>query len=292
MANRAVVGRLVQASLLVMVACTSGRNPEAANIAPIPEGKAAPTETSSPAGHAPFEPKTFREDGHIVMPVWFPDGTSAEIRYPPELDLAGMGVQPDVAYLWVDDPPPRYQLVFVHGHADEIYFRATEPERVITTNRGDRVGLWVAAKPPPVHLLQTYWLVLPLPSWTVLASVVEAERAQSVADALTVRQDENGFPSIATRPPLDLSAESGEGEGPRLTIGDADPDPNSLLIDEHSRSVMLWVESCHPGGELSPSGKYAHRCLDGTLTADIYGDRSFVEAVYAGIEARAVKVSG
>jgi hypothetical protein len=225
------------------------------------------------------------------MPVWFPDGTSAEILYPLELDLAGMGVQPDVAYLFVDDPPPRYQLVFFHGSADESYFQGSEPERVITTERGDRVELREASDSHH-SLLQTHWLVYSLPAWTVLVAVLHRDDPRVIAQSLTPHQGEEGFPIFEARSPLALSAESGEGEGPRLTVGDSDPDPNTFMVDEHSRSVMLWVESCRPGDELSPSGKYAHLCLDDTLTADIYGDRSFVKAVYAGVEARAVKVSG
>jgi hypothetical protein len=225
------------------------------------------------------------------MPIWFPDGTTAEILYPAELDLAGMGVQPDVAYLFLDDPPPRYQLVFFHGPADESYFQGSGPELVITTERGVLIDLWVAAETPPVLPLQTYWLVLPLHSWTVLVSVVDLDSAQATADALTAHQSEDGFPLIETRLPLDLSEESGEGEGPRLTIGDAAPAPEELKVDSNSRTVILWVEPCRGRGELSPSGQYALRCLDDSLTAEIYGDRSFVETVYAGLEARSVRLS-
>jgi hypothetical protein len=43
---------------------------------------------------ARFEPKTYSEGDSMVMPVTFPDGTTAELVYASELHLSRMRVQP------------------------------------------------------------------------------------------------------------------------------------------------------------------------------------------------------
>ena len=44
-----------------------------------------------------FVPATFEEDGDSVLPATWPDGSTAELRYPPDLGLAELGVQPAVS---------------------------------------------------------------------------------------------------------------------------------------------------------------------------------------------------
>jgi hypothetical protein len=41
-----------------------------------------------------FVPATYREGHRVVLPVVFTDGTRAELVYPPDLDIAGLGVFP------------------------------------------------------------------------------------------------------------------------------------------------------------------------------------------------------
>src|SRR4029450_8398745 len=77
-----------------------------------PSSVASSTVPPSPAG---FVPRTTREGNRTVLPVTFPDGSTAELVYPTALGLAGMGVQPDVSFLRVQDPGPRYELVFSRG---------------------------------------------------------------------------------------------------------------------------------------------------------------------------------
>ncbi len=101
----------------------------------------------------------------------------------------------------------------------------------------------------------------------------------------------DGFIALQALPPIALSDESGEGEGPRLTIGDSEPDPDLLRVDDRFRHVELWVERCSDAAEeLSPSGEYASLCLGGVLTVNINGDREFVRGVLDGLEAREVRL--
>ena len=63
----------------------------------------------------PFIPQGAERDGNLLrLPVVFPDGTEATLVYPIPLDLASLGIQPEVSYLWKDDPPPRFPIVFLH----------------------------------------------------------------------------------------------------------------------------------------------------------------------------------
>ena len=71
----------------------------AASCAKPPGGSSPPATTSTGVdaaaeGDSGFVPSTHVEGGSVVMPITFPDGTTAELVYPPELDLSGMRVQP------------------------------------------------------------------------------------------------------------------------------------------------------------------------------------------------------
>lgn len=44
-----------------------------------------------------FIPATFEENGNSVLPATWPDGSTAELRYPPDLGFAELGVQPAVS---------------------------------------------------------------------------------------------------------------------------------------------------------------------------------------------------
>jgi hypothetical protein len=59
---------------------------------PMAGPNAAPSPTATPTE---FVPPTYVEGNQVVMPVTFPDGTAAELVYPPELDLASFSVYPN-----------------------------------------------------------------------------------------------------------------------------------------------------------------------------------------------------
>src|SRR5688500_13192803 len=76
------------------------------------------------------------EDGIRAYKVTGVQTCALPILYPIPLDLATLGVQPDVSYLWRDDPPPRYPIVFLHDR------NASIAEHVEGTERSEerRVG--------------------------------------------------------------------------------------------------------------------------------------------------------
>jgi hypothetical protein len=247
-----------------------------------------------------FVPRNEVRGGRVHLPVTFPDGTSAVLSYPSELDLAGMGVQPDVSYLYLDDPPPRFPLAFYRGDPPAGVVAGEAPIDSFGTREGGQAELWAAPADRDTEEtgreVMPYRLVFRFGPWTVVAPVRDPDEARVLASSLDGHETPDGFVALHAFPPIGLSDESGEGEGPRLTIGDTDPDPDRLRVDDRFRSIHLWVESCSDATDrlsseeyTSPSGWYAHRCLGGALTAQIDGDRKFVEAVYSGLEARDIR---
>jgi len=60
---------------------------------------ASPAESPTPVSepYEPFIPETRIEGSRIILPVTFPDGSTAELAYPDSLDIAGMGARPYIA---------------------------------------------------------------------------------------------------------------------------------------------------------------------------------------------------
>lgn len=251
-------------------------------------------------GALTFVPRSEVRGGRIHLPITFPDGTSAVLTYPSELDLAGMGVQPDVSYQYLADPPPRFPLAFYRDDLPSGVVAGEAPVDRFATRGSGQAELWAA--PADSDSEETgrevtpYRLVFRFGAWTVVAPVHDPNEARVLAGSLEGREAPDGFIAVEAFPPIGLSDLSGEGEGPRLTIGDTDPDPEIYRIDDRFRSIHLWVERCSDTTDklsseeyTSPSGWYAHLCLVGALTAEINGDRRFVSAVFHGLEARDIR---
>lgn len=77
-------------ALLVLAGCGGRANePQAQE-----DEKAAAAARAPSDGELEFVPAIQREGNRVVLPVTFPDGTSAELVYPPELEIAELGVFP------------------------------------------------------------------------------------------------------------------------------------------------------------------------------------------------------
>ncbi len=80
----------VVAALLVLAGC-GGRAEEPVAA----DEKAAETRAAGAGdGKLDFAPATYREGDRVVLPITFPDGTRAELLYPPALEIAELGVVP------------------------------------------------------------------------------------------------------------------------------------------------------------------------------------------------------
>jgi hypothetical protein len=265
-----------------------------------PAPTTAPPSTAPPATVPPkpagFVPPTTREGSRTVLPVTFPDGSTAELVYPTALNLAAMGVQPDVSFLRVRDPGPRFQLVFSRGAPPGRLLGGDRPVGRDRTARGRPVEVWRAVPDPGVLPGTGYWVRYQLGAWAVLAAATDRAMAAEVAGNLDGRQTREGFVVIDAGGPFALSREYGEARGPQLAFGDGDPRPETLQVDPAFRLVELAPtrRSC-PGQGPDASREYASRCLGrggaGSVHAGIQGDREFVRAVFRGLEARNVRLA-
>jgi hypothetical protein len=242
------------------------------------DATAATAEVLEPA---PFIPPSEFVEGEYRMPIVFPDGSRATLVFPGELGLEELAVQPDVSYLWRADPPPRFPVLFLHDPNASITQHVAGGEPVGTVTGGG-VEIWKMSEElaEARRLPEGHWLRYRLPSWTVLVALERPDEADEVADNLTLHETESGFAVVDASGPIALSDESGEGEGPMLSVG-SDLDP----------SIFLWIEACEDSsGELS--GGYGSVCLaDGRVFASIYGDRDFIPAVIHGLRVEDFQVA-
>jgi hypothetical protein len=261
---------------------------------------ASPTEAASPSTDRQkgFVPRTYREGDSVVMPVTFPDGTTAELVYPPKLDLSGMRVQP---YSSGYGPGFGRDFLVYDEPIGEVIGRYEGAEQLAEYDdgHGGSVGFW---RLPPDGL----YLAFPFGSWTVLVyDYAEAEAQMSDQDrALWATnfhgQDaEDGFLLLEADPPLTL-AEAGEHAGPELEFWSRAGD---------LKGILLFPGECTPyhegeggfddiemvnGLAVSRDDEFANWCVpDASMTVHVYqrpGD-TFIDDVLHGLEVRKVHLA-
>jgi hypothetical protein len=246
-----------------------------------------------PPSAAGFVPRTTREGNRTVLPVTFPDGSTAELVYPTALALAGLGVQPDVSFLRVRDPGPRFELVFSRGGSAPGLLKGDRPVGRYQTAQGRPLQLWRAVENPGVvSASYGYWLEYRIGAWTVLAGVADQAMAAEVARNLDGRQTGEGFVVIQASGPFALSREYGEGRGAQLAIGDRNPLPDAIVSDPWRLIEFSPARgSCHDEGV---SGDHGTKCLGppgAGIFTNISGDPSWVKAVVRGLQARNVHLA-
>jgi hypothetical protein len=239
-----------------------------------------PVVRTDPAGEVldpePFFPPTERDGDHLRMPVIFPNGSEATLVYPIPLGLETLGVQPDVSYTWLTNPPPRYPIVFLHDPNASIRSYVGGATPIATSNDQE---IWAMSGKWESHRdqLRGVWLRLRLDSWTVLVASTTVNDAVAVAGYLRVHETPTGFPVVEVVGPLALAKGFGEAEGPRLALGDAAAEPDA--VSQLDAAIFLSPDGCDPATIGSSSA-----CLGGgSVFASIYGGREFVESVVDGL---------
>jgi N-acetylneuraminic acid mutarotase len=233
----------------------------------------------------PFIPQGAERDGdQIRLPVIFPDGSQATLVYPIPLDLATLGFQPDVSYIWLADPPPRYPIVFLHDRNASIaeYVEGTEPVGSVNSYRN--IEIWNMSETWLEHRAQLRggWLRIALRSWTVLIALKEVADADRVAANLDVRETTTGFPVGDATGPIQLAEGFGESEGATLSLGDGTAEPDT--VSQLDATIFLSPDGCTRATNSNWSEGYGSACLgDRNVFASIYGDRDFVTAVIEGL---------
>ena len=252
-----------------------------------------PTIRADGIATTPFVPEVTVSDGMVHMPLTFPDGSTTTLVYPESLALAGRGVQPDVSYLWLDDPPPRYPILFLHGPDEAVapYVVGEGPLETFAASDGSTVELWEASRPIAPHRISEipFWLVYRTVSWSVLVSVAVRSTAATVAAGVGLDETADGYPVVRVDGPIALSSEFGEGEGPEMTFGDAQPAPGAIDIGEPFKLVTVAPQACSgPEVDSTDDGTWsAMVCLaGGAVGLHIQtDDRAYFDAVVEGIAA-------
>jgi hypothetical protein len=293
MTGRAGRGRMLAAAVLLACAGCGPPIPRRSQ----PSGTAAPQATAaSRAGTIPcrpsarsvargkprFAPPTRREGDAVVMPVVFPDGTTAELRYPPELDLARLGVSARTSGVLADDPDTGRGVEIIYGDADGLT-AGKAPVACYRGTDGGQVELW----PTPDPELR-FWLLFRFGAWTVAVWDGNAGRLLGHQDrarwarSLVGRETGHGWLVLRGRRPLRLGADH-DGDV-QLQLGDLSP-----------RAVLLWPTRCTSRARPIPSGLgrdwFASWCLpEGPAAVHVYdSDGSFGRAVIQGLQVRDVR---
>ncbi|MGH2545543.1 MAG: hypothetical protein ACRDIW_00710 [Actinomycetota bacterium] len=217
------------------------------------------------------------------MPVIFPDGSTAELVYPPGLNLASMGVRPyltgcgrDFNFFYRQDP---------RG----TWYKGDRPLETYAGAEGSEVTLWRGRQGVDLYLRFRF------EDWTVLmydygGGLSERQRA-ACARSLHGWQTAEGFLVLSMpNPPHSVAplAEAGRHVSrPELMLGDLDP------------GLLLFPGSCQPDpgedgsvqvDEGSPE-TFASWCVpDASMTVHVYDDEDpdFIHAVRRGLEFRNV----
>jgi hypothetical protein len=239
-----------------------------------------PSAPPAAAGTPGFTPPTRREGGVAVLPLVFTDGTTAELRYPAALDLAGLGVWPRTSGALGKQPATGRDLLILHGKPEGLTAGAAPVGCYQGADRG-QVELW-RSQDPEVR----YWLLLRFGGWTVALWDGNAERLMGHRDraawarSLVGRETGGGWLLLRGRRPLRLGAEH-EGDV-QLQLGDLSP-----------RAVLLWPVRCERRRPELDAGRswFASYCLpDAPMRVQVYdSDGAFGRAVVKGLQVRDVR---
>jgi hypothetical protein len=245
-----------------------------------------------------FVPDVSAEGDLVRMPVTFPNGARATLIYPVRLQLARMGLQPDVSY---ELPGEGWSnIVFVHGRVDASarYLGGSEPIDTFTTSDGSTVPLWRSSgigANDTILANTPYWLVHRTGDWTVLVGVQEGPAtAAEVASSFAVHLDDSGLPWIEETGSLRLSRFFGESGGAQLSIGDSDPSPDRDRSDPDLGIVELDPNSdCDPAAAPEFSlGYYVSICLaEGRVLVGAHGTSRLLSALADGLQIEGLQPS-
>jgi hypothetical protein len=262
---------------------------------------ASPAKVSPAASEqqAPFTPATYEEGDSVVMPVTFPDGTTAELVYAPELDLADFRVQP---YSSGYGPGFARDFLVYDRPLAEVIAAYENPELLAEyeDGRGGIVGFW---RLPPDGI----YLAFEFGSWTVLVYDYGEEGAQMSDEDRSLwatnfhgRDAEDGFLLLEAEPPLTL-ARAGEHAGPELEFWSRSGDFTAVLLFPGECAPYREGEEGFDDIQMDnglavsrESDDFASWCIpDEGMTVHVYqepGD-DFIDAVLSGFDVRNVGLS-
>ena len=242
-------------------------------------------------GEPRFTPPTRRAGDTVILPVVFPDGSTAELSAPPELDLASLGVRARTSGMLGNDAATGRDLLIFYGNAKGLT-AGTAP--VACYQGADRSQVELRRNQDPGV---RFWLLFRFGAWTVALWDGNAGRLMGHQDralwarSLVGRETEGGWLVLRGKRPLRLGPEH-DGDV-QLQLGDLSP-----------RAVLLWPVGCEPrrgpdttiiGGHAVDlevaSGWFASYCLHkAPMAVHVYdSDGSFGRAVIQGLRIQRVR---
>lgn len=231
-----------------------------------------------------FIPPVTSEGANTVMPVTFPDGSTAEVVYRSDLKLAERGVRPSYS----GDLTDCCFRLFAVDYENTTFVRGPELAQFPGAD-GSPVPLRAGAEGDPDR-----YLVVRVGPWSVgipegrgEAQLNDAQKAAWAA-GLVGRQTPEGFLVLEGRAPVRMTA-AGESAGPSLRIG--------TILRE---GILAFPGACTPptgrrvqtinGRQVRVSARFGTLCLpEAPMALQIYGNRDFIRAVAQGVEIRNVK---
>ena len=299
-------------ALLVTAGC-GGATREPANQAERATATTDPAAAKAASGSGEasdfrFTPATSRDGHRVVLPVTFPDGTTAELIYPPKLRIAALGVGPySSGSLQGESPTPErsdvvardFQIFF--GELDHVLLSLNrgKPPLLLAQYEGvdgQAVGFWDLAE----WEQGTDYLGFQFGRWAVLvydyaadgpmrgAAMTDAERA-SWAASFSGYETTDGFLLLEGAGPLQL-ARAGEHAGPQLSFGSVG----------RPRSLTLFPGRCRPhrdqtrvvdGKLVQWSNRFADWCLSDSMRIHAGGPDRFVGALIKNLGVRDVTLA-
>jgi hypothetical protein len=251
--------------------------------------------SASPAGSIePFQafiPPTRTEGDRVILPVVFPDGTTAELVYPSRLDLAGLGVRPywagcgrDLGFYYYDPYGTLYE--------GEPLQRWTRPD-------GQIVSVWNAVdKEPGVDGVPIVYLIFHFGQWTVRLFDYGGSAAMSDDER---RDCALGLSASITRDGWIIMS------GPQqLYLGGAEPELEFGGFGRNEPFVLFFPGPCEPesdenealpsigGVPVSLANDFASWCHPGEMMRiHVYftGEPAFVEQLIRTLEVRDVRLA-
>lgn len=257
-------------------------------VSPIAGPTTGPTASPSPSPQSRFVPPISTEGDVMVMPIVFPDGTTAELSYPADLAIHNSWIQgfhafeagctSDITLFWGDGEG--------RGAGEAPIERREGPG-------GERVELWPASEP---STNARYYVLFDFGGWTVSVHNHTRHGAEACMDDLTGFVGAGGWLALEAADAARLVPPA-EHMGPELAfIG---------VGENQARWLLLFPGGCDPwrAGEprVEPMGRHLVQveatfgswCDTGAgVKVHVYTDgRAFVEAVAAGLEIRDVRLA-
>jgi hypothetical protein len=252
-----------------------------------------PPETSSPSPSPTYlsinerwAPPTYAEGDRVVMPVTFPDGTTAELVYPAELALEELSAYPDT----FAEGGPRACGWPVHATRYDPHvgwITGQEPLAEHVRADGTTVELWEGTRDNAPY----DYLVYRSGSWSVLVPCnwggsINQEELAVWAENLHAHESPDGLLVLEGTPPLVLHPWRDQN-GPTLRFSGQE-----VVID-----IRPLSEQCDPesgwGGDTDAADGVAQWCVQPEggiyVYANAFTAEDFLQALVDGLEVRNVR---